>query len=309
MSRIKYLTKRVQQKFRQALLPEGSNFIKVIKRQSKPARPEKVGFYLDNPLFIHLGDQLFFEPAIRLISKEFDTCVRPTPDMTEYFIKSGTKVMTDEKIFDCDVIVTRVELLPDVLPKTKADIISVNTLSANMQHRVSQAIAYNLAQFFEIEIPEKFDFAPWHFSATKRWVDADKILLAPYVDSGWFRIWSLDVDQLSIHAKKCAEQSGFSLCLVGGKGDIDSRIPAAIGTHFEDWRGRFSPCQFAQILNSGQIARVFTFDTFVFHAAVASGVPVTVKTRRSMPKRTQFIREHFLPSYCSPDHQIDFLRG
>ena len=82
---------------------------------------------MDNPLFIHLGDQLFFEPSLRLISKEFDTYVRPTPDMTEYFIKSGIKVMTDEKIFDCDVIVTRVELLPDVLPKTKADIISVNT--------------------------------------------------------------------------------------------------------------------------------------------------------------------------------------
>ncbi len=309
MSRMKYLTKRVQQKFRQALLPEGSKFIKVIKRQSKPASPKKVGFYLDNPLFIHLGDQLFFEPAIRLISKDFDTYVRPTLDMTEYFIKSGIKIMTDEKIFDCDVIVTRVELLPDVLSKTKADIISVNTLSANMQHRVSEAIAYNLAQFFEIEIPEKFDFAPWHASASERWVDADKVLLAPYVDSGWFRIWSLDVDQLSIHAKKCAEQSGFSLCLVGGKSDIESRIPAGIGTHFEDWRGRFSPCQFAQILTSGQIARVFTFDTFVFHAAVASGVPVTVKIRRSLPKRTQFIREHFLPSYFSLDHQIDFLQG
>ena len=44
-----------------------------------------------------------------------------------------------------------------------------------MQHRVSEAIAYNLAQFFEIEIPEQFDFAPWHASASERWVDADKV--------------------------------------------------------------------------------------------------------------------------------------
>jgi hypothetical protein len=58
---------------------------------------------------------------------------------------------------------------------------------------------------------------------------------------------------------------------------------------------------------SGQIARVFTFDTFVFHVAVAYGVPVTVKIRRRLPKKTRFIREHFVPSYFSQDHKIDFL--
>jgi hypothetical protein len=309
MNRINYLTKKVKQKFQLTLFTESSKLIQVIKRQLKTARPKKIGFYLDNPLFIHLGDQLFFEPALRLISREFDTYIRPTSDMVEYFIKSGAKVITDEKIFDCDVIVTRNELLSEVLLKTKIDIISVNTLSDNMQHRVSEAIAYSLAQYFEIEIPGNFDFAPWKPSAEERQVAADKVLLAPYVDSGWFRVWSFDVYQLSLYAKKFAKDSGFSICLVGGKSDAESKISTVIGTNFEDWRGQFSPCQFMQLLASGRIARVFTFDTFVFHAAVASAVPVTVKIRRSLPKKTRFIRDHFLPSYFGLDHQIDFLQG
>ncbi|ESP62639.1 hypothetical protein SMITH_432 [Smithella sp. ME-1] len=52
---------------------------------------------------------------------------------------------------------------------------------------------------------------------------------------------------------------------------------------------------------------MFTFDTFVFHAALAYEIPVTVKIRRSLPKRMQFIKEHFLPSYSSANHQIEFL--
>jgi len=94
---------------------------------------------------------------------------------------------------------------------------------------------------------------------------------------------------------------------VGGKSDAESEITAAIGTVAEDWRGRFRPCEFAQILASGQVAKVFTFDTFVFHAAVAYSVPVTVKIRRSLPKRKQFVRDYILPSYSSSEHRIDFL--
>jgi hypothetical protein len=307
MSHINYLTKQVQQKFRHALFAKSSKFIRVVERQSKTASPEKIGFYLDNPFFIHLGDQLFFEPALRLITRKFDAYIKPTPDMAEYFIKSGAKVITDEKIFDCDVIVTREELFSEVLSKTKSDIISINTFSDNMRHRISDAIAYSLAQLLKIEIPGNFDFSPWKPSAAGRRVAADKVILAPYVNSGWFRIWNSDVRQLSLLAKIYAEESGLSLSLVGGKEDAESKIPAVIGTDFEDWRNRFTPCQFAQILSSGQIARAFTFDTFVFHTAVACGVPVTVKIRRRFPKKTRFIREHFVPSYSSQGHQIDFL--
>ncbi len=51
----------------------------------KCERLKKIGFYLDNPLFIHLGDQLLFEPALRFVQNELETHIRPTPVMTEYF--------------------------------------------------------------------------------------------------------------------------------------------------------------------------------------------------------------------------------
>lgn len=307
LNRIAYLTKKVQQKIQHILFADSSEFIQIINRRSVLARPAKIGFYLDNPLFIHLGDQLFFEPAIRLTKNNFDTCIRPTPDMLEYFIKSGAKVINDGEIFNCDIIVTREELLPDVLSRTKANIIAINTLASDMCYRISESITYSLANVFKIEIPENFDFAPWKPSASQKRVDSEKVILAPFVNSGWFRVWKSDVKRLSLQAKKFAEKAGLSLCLVGGEADAESKIPTVIGAGLEDWRGRFSPCQFAQILASGQIARVFTFDTFVFHAALAYGIPVTVKIRRSFPKRTQFIKEHFLPSYSSANHKIDFL--
>ncbi len=234
MSRITYLTKMIQQKFRHTLFAKSSEFIRVVERQSKIASPEKIGFYLDNPFFIHLGDQLFFEPALRLITGKFDAYIKPTPDMAEYFIKSGAKVITNEKIFDCDMIVTREELLPEVLSKTKADIISINTFSEDMRYRISDAIAYSLVQLLKIEIPGDFDFSPWRPSATRQQIadDDDKVILAPYVNSGWFRAWNSDVRQLSLLAKTYAEESGLSLFLVGGKEDADSKIPAVIGALF-----------------------------------------------------------------------------
>lgn len=307
MKRIAYLTKKVQQKICHMLFVESSKFIRIIKRKPNSTIPAKICFYLDNPLFIHLGDQFFFEPALRLTAKKFDVYIRSTPDMAEYFVMSGAKVINDEKIFDCDILITREELLPDVLRRTQADIISINTLAENMGYRISEAITYGVAQYLEIEIPQNFDFTPWKPSATQHAVCADKVILAPFVDSGWFRVWKSDVGQLSRHAHKFAEEKGFSLCLVGGKSDAESKIPAVIGTLAEDWRGRFSPCEFAQILASGQVAKVFTFDTFVFHVAVAYCVPVAVKIRRSLPKRKQFVRDYILPSYSSAEHRINFL--
>jgi len=307
VNRIAYLTKKIKQNIHHILFADSSGFIQVISRRSMPAGPARIGFYLDNPLFVHLGDQLFFEPALRLTKNNFDTYISPTPDMSEYFIKSGAKVINDSEIFNCDIIVTREELLHDVLSKTKADIIAINTLANDMGYRISESITYGLAHIFKIEIPENFDFAPWKPSVSQKRVAPEKVILAPFVNSGWFRVWKSDVKQLSLQAKKCAEECGLSLCLVGGEADTESRIPAVIGTCLEDWRGRFSPYQFAQILASGKIARVFTFDTFVFHAALAYEIPVTVKIRRSLPKRMQFIKEHFLPSYSSANHQIEFL--
>ena len=307
MKRIAYLTKKVQQKIRHMLFAESSKFIRIIKRKSNSTIPAKICFYLDNQLFIHLGDQFFFEPALRLTAKKFDVYIRPTPDMAEYFVMSGAKVINDEKIFDGDILITREELLPDVLHRTRADIISINTLAENMGYRISEAITYSVAQFLEIEIPQKFDFTPWKPPIAQQRVAAEKVILAPFVESGWFRVWKSDIEQLSLHAKKFADECGFSLCLVGGKTDVASKMPPAIGTDFEDWRGRFSPCQFAQILASGQIARVYTFDTFVFHAAVAYDIPVTVKIRRSFPKKKQFIKKYILPSYSGANTQIDFL--
>lgn len=309
MSRLTYVAKKIQYIAQRALLKESGQFIHCLSLKSQPSCPEKVGFYLDNPTFIHLGDQLFFEPAVRLLAGTFKTCIRPTPAMTEYFTNCGAHVVKDDEIFNCDVIVTRDELLTDVIPKAKgkADIVSINTYSDNMQHRICKAITHGLAHVFQIPIPDHFRFTPWIPLVPVRKAVADKVLLAPYVDSGWFRVRRFDVEQLSHQAKIFAKKSGLSLCLVGGACDAACEIPGCIGSEFEDWRGRFNPYQFTHMLASGHVARVFTFDTFVFHAAVASGVPATIKIRRRSPKKRQFITDHYLPADLCAGQQIDFI--
>jgi hypothetical protein len=205
----------------------------IINRRPVLARPVKIGFYLDNPLFIHLCDQLFFEPALRLTKNNFDTCIRPTPEMLEYFINSGAKVINDGEIFNCDIIVTREELLPDVLPRTKANIIAINTLANDMCYRISESITYSLANIFKIEIPENFDFAPRKPSVSQKRVASEKVILAPFVNSGWFRVWESDVKRLSLQAKNFAEECSHSLCLVGGEADAESKIPTVIGADLD----------------------------------------------------------------------------
>lgn len=307
MQRIAYMVKKLKQKAGHLLWAESAGFMRMIQRRPDASPPVKIGFYLDNSLFIHLGDQLFFEPVLRLLANQYDTSIRPTPDMTEYFTMSGKQVIRNDKIFDCDILVTREELLPDVVKKTRADIISINTLSNKMGYRISEAITRHLAQYVDGEIPDCFDFSPWKPFDAKKNGGAGKVILAPYVESGWFRVWTSDVERLSLQAKEYAQQYGFTLCLTGGKADTKNQPPSVIGNDFEDWRGRFSPYQFLQILAAGDIARVFTFDTFAFHAAFAYGIPVTVKIRRSFPKRKQFIENHFLPSYSCQENRVIFL--
>jgi len=307
MKRIAYLARKTQQKIGHLLLADSAGFIRVIKRRSDSVLPERICFYLDNPLFIHLGDQLFFEPVLRLAGKKYGTCIRPTSEMAEYFSMSGAKVVRDEHIFDCDLLITREELLPDVIKETRADIISLNTLSKNMGYRISEAITRHLARYFRLDIPENFDFIPWKPRCAGQKNAVGKVILAPYVESGWFRVWKSDVEQLSRQASAYARQFGLKLCLTGGKTDTKDQVPSDIGNDFEDWRGRFSPYQFLQVLAAGEIARVFTFDTFAFHAAVAYEIPVTVKIRRSLPKRKQFVENYILPSYACTEKRVDFL--
>lgn len=307
MKRIAYLTKKMQQKIGHMLLAESAGFMRMIKRRSDSFLPAKICFYLDNPLFIHLGDQLFFEPALRLAAQKYDTSIRPTSEMAEYFTMAGAKVVSDENIFDCDILITREELLPDVVNKTGADIITINTLSEKMGYRITEAITNHLARFLKIDIPEHFDFVPWKPCYTGHKHAAGKVILAPYVESGWFRVWKSDIEQLSLQAGAYARQFGFTLCLTGGKTDMNVQVPTAIGIEFEDWRGRFSPYQFLRNLAAGEIDRVFTFDTFAFHAAFAYEIPVTVKIRRSLPKRKRFVENYILPSYACAEDRVTFL--
>lgn len=305
MHRAIYLTRKIQQRFRQAIFTESSNFIKARRRRYE--RPKKIGFYFDNPLFIHLGDQLLLEPALRFVQNEYETYVRPTPVMTEYFIKSGAQIASNEKIFECDCLVTRDELFSEASSKTNANIISINPLARNMQHRYSEAIVHALAKCLAIDIPDDFDFAPWKPVVTHNQYVSSKVILSPYVDSGWFRVRSSDVNQLSLQARQYADQSGFALCLAGGIDDVQKNIPSQIKFSYDDWRNKYSPYEFMNILSSGQIAMVFTFDTFVFHAAVACDIPVAVRIRRRSPRKTSFIKDHFLPAHTTRKPKINFI--
>jgi len=119
--------------------------------------------------------------------------------MLEYFINSGAKVINDGEIFNCDFIVTREELLPDVFDREqKQTLIAINTLANDMCYRISESITYSLANIFKIEIPENFDFAPRKPSVSQKRVASEKVILAPFVNSGWFRVWESDVKRLSL---------------------------------------------------------------------------------------------------------------
>lgn len=306
MQRIFYIAKKAQQKLSQTFSAESSQFIQ-IKNHLDVANLKTVGFYLDNPLFVHLGDQLFFEPVLRLLSMKYEVYIKPTNAMAEYFAYSRAKLITDERIFDCDVIITRGELLSELMIKTKKPIICVNTLSKSMHKRIVDELICNFSKLFNVIIPDNFIASPWKPIANNIKAKANKVILAPYIDSGWFRVFESDIKQLSFYAKNNAEQSGLALCVIGGISDISSKLPSIIGDSFEDWRGRYSPCEFLNILSSGIVDKVFTFDTFVAHAAVICGVPVTVKIRRALPPKTMFIKKHFLPAYSDANSKIEFL--
>lgn len=67
-------------------------------------------FYLNYPLFIHLGDTLWFEPIARLLQMKYTVVIYCNPSIEFYFRDLEYGVINCDQILSTDTIVTRAEL-------------------------------------------------------------------------------------------------------------------------------------------------------------------------------------------------------
>ena len=119
MDKARYLSRKIRSKFLPGPKGVGDAFCKIYGDVIHPNAKVKIGFYLGDSLLTHLGDQLFFEPAIRLCCESRSVMVFPTPGMSDYFSRLGITVVSESELFACDLVVTRRELLPDVIGKAR----------------------------------------------------------------------------------------------------------------------------------------------------------------------------------------------
>ena len=181
-----------------------------------------------------------------------------------------------------------------------------DTVAKIMPSPVCQAIGERLMHLLQITLPDTFSWRP-SVPITNGPVDGERlVVLAPFIDSGFFRVTRRDVDSLVRAASMYVEGKGLKLVLIGSAGEKNKKAPRGLPANYDDWRGRFRPAEFAAVMASGAVDRVFTFDTFIAHIALACGLYTVIKMKKSLPKKHAFLLRCIIPPF--PGGKSDLIK-
>jgi hypothetical protein len=245
-----------------------------------------VVFDLSEPKFVHLGDQLFFEPAMqRLKDLGVSFAVIPTKPMSSYFASKGFVVAQTGELGTDEI---RLRITP--LALYDASVSGVRTLVVDLTDtgiRLPLGAALTKAITEALVLPT--DQAEMRSSNVGIALSSSKIALPPksvvfsnYVDSGRFRIRRSYFKQLEAKAVEL-RSAGHSIVHVGSNAD---KLTDSMQYRFVDLdlRGRTSAVDIIDIFLRPEVVTAVTFDNFVMHAALMASKPVLVKFRGRFTK-------------------------
>ncbi|MBI3144824.1 MAG: hypothetical protein HYZ18_06055, partial [Pseudogulbenkiania sp.] len=158
-----------------------------------PAEWNSIGLDLADPAYIHLGDQLFYEPMARfLVASGKRVCLAPIPAMRGYFGGLGYPLCEPSVAQACDVVITPVWALPEQ-PREKRyrNRLYVHAADSSIDAPIAQYLAQTMARLLGFPVPTD-DFEPhyWPDPVSPITLDDDRphVLFNNYVDSSRLRI-------------------------------------------------------------------------------------------------------------------------
>lgn len=235
-------------------------------------KPDKVVFILDDPLYVHLGDQMFCAPAIiALQNAGIKVKTLLTGDIPEFWkINNVDSSKFDETCFDNAYYFTYMPMLfSRMLRKKPGFAIAFN--APGIKKRVSVHLCHEVCRIFDVAI----DKVP----TLKLPKNMDPQLKQQFVDLG-DNVWLLG-DQLvsgfyrwSTKKRKVLWQKARELTDKGGKivylkGENDKNLPLLMpGVVALDLRGKTSPDDIFGAMQLPNVKGVISFDNFLMHVCL-----------------------------------------
>lgn len=275
-------------------------FPRVIRHPQVPARPRSVLFHFPDPARMHLGDHLFWEPAIRhLRGLGVDLAVSPIPALRGYFEALGHPLASKDDLGRFEVIATRYEFLFDPLLRQRP-VLFFKQKQAPPGYPYCQRLTEQLCRILGLDPPGQVPPpAPWPglppFPGLAP--EGRYLLFNNAVDSGRFRLFTVDRRRLLAACGELARRENLTVLHVGSAADAEGD---RTDYHFPriDLRGLTSVAELCALAADPRVEQTLSFDTFPAHLAMLLGKPATILQRRSWP-RSEFlsVRTCFLPPF------------
>lgn len=286
------------------LRPRGEAvFANVVRTPGVPVAPRSVLLYFPDPAHMHLGDHLFWEPALRhLRDCGLRAAVLPAPAMRGYFESLGHPLAAPEDLGAFDLIATRTEFLFDPALAGRP-VVFFKQKQPYPGRPYCQLLTEQLCQLTRQPAPtDAPPPAPFRNPPPVDGLESGRryLVFNNYIDSGGFRVFPADRRRLRAACADLAHREGLAVLHVGSAADA-ARDRSDYPFPRTDLRGRTTVAQLFSLFALPQVTQSLSFDTFPAHLAMLHGKPATILQRRSWP-RTEFlsVRTCFLPPFPPP---------
>jgi hypothetical protein len=274
--------------------------------------PESIGFDLSNGTYVHIGDNIFFEPILRgFVLAGYTVYVAPTSAMEEYYTEAGYKVVDAGVARGKDFVITSIWMYCSFLKDIRKSVhICLDTADHGMSLPVSDHIRTSLLAKIGVDLNAIPSYVlPYRVNGLTELLNNIKGNIYVYndeIDSGFFRVSNNHYQRL-VKSAKVKTQEGFTIVRLGvrpNRNIADESLPFC---HI-DLRGMTDIIELFKIFNSPQVVGSISFDTAIAHIAILYKKNALVCMRKFSNSHTYHVKKNIFPSYKTlADIHIDYI--
>jgi hypothetical protein len=273
------------------------------KKKEIPIR--LVLFFFPDPVMMHLGDQLFYEPICRLFRENrVKVNIAPTKAMANYFKEDGFNIIDDVDFSCYDLIISSTRFV-NCLKKVKNNVVLVWTEYPYIDKPLINDLLEKFSHLFflNIVISERPSYFNSRTYCEKFDLDPDKeyILYNNYLVSGSFRVNSKQFKKLEDFLLNfIKEHPRYKVIHTGSKKEL---VKDKRNYHFVDvdLRGRTTVSDLFDLCSLENVVYYIGFDGFLMHLFFLQNKKAYVKSRGRWSKKS----EYFLENYIDPPFFVD----
>jgi len=271
------------------------------------ASPHSLGFDFSDSRFVHVGDQLFFEPILRQLRVHgFTVKVIPTVAMREYFVDAGYSVVSVPEMLAQDLRVAPIWMYDSIDRQERTRrFVYINSADHGMILPVTNHLTKYLMRLLNVEFDERAaDCRPHKItgeSALINGITGPILIYNDSVDSGGFRLSKMHYGKL-LEIAEGKQREGYTLVRVGTNPER-AQNPKGLPFPHIDLRGETSVLDLFRLLGSANTVGSISFDTVIAHLALLYEKPAWICMRIFSKSHAEHVRRFVWPSYLS-EHPV-----